>query len=233
MKLSIGLLFAQYQPDSETKFRPFLLQGHERPLTSVVWNRDGDIFFSSAKDKWATAWYGATGDRLGSYEGHNGSIWNLDVTPDSRHLFTASADNACKVWDVCTGTELFSFEHDTPCRNVQISTGGSLVAQTVYAGKGKPSHLKIYKVAEDMRDQTSVVLTTVADGSAPGGHKHAGNIIRTLWSKTNRHVLTCSDDFTIRKWDVETGKMTGIIDEDHTKKVNDIQFSACGTHFVS
>eukprot|EP01046_Picozoa_sp_COSAG06_P092166 COSAG06_NODE_38402_length_424_cov_0.793846_1_plen_104_part_01 len=59
---------AQFQPDSETKFRPFLLQGHERPLTSVAWNRDGDLFFSSAKDKWATVWYGATGERLGSYE---------------------------------------------------------------------------------------------------------------------------------------------------------------------
>lgn len=41
------------------------------------------------------------------------------------------------------------------------------------------------------------------------------------------------DDCTIRKWDVETGKMTGIIDEDHTKKINDIQFSACRTHFIS
>ena len=222
----------QFQPESETKFRPFLLQGHERPLTAVVWNRDGDLFFSSAKDKWATVWYAATGERLGSYEGHNGSIWNLDVTPDSRHLFTASADNSCKVWDVCTGAELFSFEHDTPCRNVQISTGGSLVSQAVYAkGQDQPSHLKIYRVAEDMADQTADVLTTIGTGNT--GFKHSGNIIRTLWSKTNRHVLTCSDDCTIRKWDVETGKQVGIIDEDHTKKINDIQFSACGTHFVT
>ena len=111
-----------HQPDSETKFRPFLLQGHERPLTCITFNADGDLFFSSGKDKWATVWRSETGERLGSYEGHNGSIWNLHVTPDSRHLFTASADNSCKVWDVNTGKEVYSFEHDSPCRNVQIST---------------------------------------------------------------------------------------------------------------
>ena len=111
-----------HQPDSETKFRPFLLQGHERPLTCITFNADGDLFWSSGKDKWATVWRSETGERLGSYEGHNGSIWNLHVTPDSRHLFTASADNSCKVWDVNTGKELYSFEHDSPCRNVQIST---------------------------------------------------------------------------------------------------------------
>ena len=110
--------------------------------------------------------------------------------------------------------------------------GGSLVAQAVYPWKGMPSHLKIYKVASDMADQTGEVLTTIATGEG-GGYKHTGNIVRTLWSKTNQHVLTCSDDCTIRKWDVETGKMVGIVDEDHTKPINDIQLSDCGTHFIS
>ena len=31
----------------------------------------------------------------------------------------------------------------------------------------------------------------------------------------------------------QTGKQVGIIDEDHTKKINDIQFSKCKTHFVT
>ena len=113
-----------------------------------------------------------------------------------------------------------------------VAQGGSLVAQAVYPWKGMPSHLKIYKVASDMADQTGEVLTTIATGEG-GGYKHTGNIIRTLWSKTNQHVLTCSDDCTIRKWDVETGKMVGIVDEDHTKPINDIQLSDCGTHFIS
>ena len=211
------------------KFRPYGLQGHERPLTSVKFGYDNDMFFSSGKDKHATAWRASTGERLGSYEGHNGSIWNLDITPDTRHLLTASADNSCKVWEAVTGKELYSFEHDSPCRNVSIASGGGMVAQAVYPWKGAPSHLKIYRLADDMRDQTSEVICRVGEGTA----HHTGNIIRSHWSATNKHILTCSDDCTIRKWDVETGKMVGIIDEDHTKKINDIQFSACKTHFIS
>jgi WD40 repeat protein len=165
--------------------RPILLQGHERPLTCIKFNADSDLFFSSAKDKHATVWYTATGERLGTYEGHNGSIWNLDVTPDSKHLLTASADNTCKIWDVMTGVCLKTIEHGSPCRNVSVATvrfaplysagaprlihivslnpritgcysvlqGGKMFANAVYPHKGAPSHMKIYKLADDMADR--------------------------------------------------------------------------------
>ena len=211
--------------------RPILLQGHERPLTSIKYGADSDIFFSSAKDKHATVWYTATGERLGTYEGHNGSIWNLDVTPDTKHLLTASADNTCKIWDVMSGECLKTIEHECPRRNVSISTGGKMFSNAVYPHKGVPSHLKIYKLADDMHDQTEEVIQTI--GNDKSGNYHTGNIVRSMWSATNQHVLTCSDDCTIRKWDVEYGKQVGIIDEDHNKPIQDIQFSADKTHFIS
>jgi hypothetical protein len=39
------------------------------------------------------------------------------------------------------------------------------VAQAVYPWKGAPSQLKIYKLENDMRDQTSDVMTTVGGGN--------------------------------------------------------------------
>lgn len=50
--------------------RPLLLQGHERSLTQIKYNREGDLLFSCSKDKSVCVWYIDNGERLGTYEGH-------------------------------------------------------------------------------------------------------------------------------------------------------------------
>ncbi len=60
--------------------RPILLKGHERPLTFLKYNRDGDLLFSCAKDHTPTVWYASNGERLGTYRGHNGAVWCCDVS---------------------------------------------------------------------------------------------------------------------------------------------------------
>ena len=71
--------------------RPIALKGHQRSITHVQYNRDGDLLFSSSKDNMPTVWYTATGERLGTFVGHGGAIWHLYVNFDSTKLLTASA----------------------------------------------------------------------------------------------------------------------------------------------
>ncbi len=59
--------------------RPLMLKGHTRPLTHVKYNREGDLLFTCAKDKLITAWYVDNGERLGTYEGHEGAVMGCDV----------------------------------------------------------------------------------------------------------------------------------------------------------
>lgn len=47
--------------------QPILLHGHERSITAVKYNLDGDLLFTSAKDNKPTVWYADTGERLGTY----------------------------------------------------------------------------------------------------------------------------------------------------------------------
>ena len=86
--------------------RPILLKGHERSITCVIYNRDGDLIFTSAKDGRPTLWLSESGERVGTYELHNGAVWHLDVSWDSKLLVSGSADMHAKVWDVETGAEL-------------------------------------------------------------------------------------------------------------------------------
>lgn len=63
------------------------MKGHERPLTFLKYNRDGDLLFSCAKDHTPTVWFADNGERLGTYRGHNGAVWSCDVSSKSLKLF--------------------------------------------------------------------------------------------------------------------------------------------------
>ena len=66
--------------------RPILLKGHERPLTFIKYNADGDLIVTCAKDHHPTLWYAENGNRVGTYIGHNGAVWTADMTKDSKTL---------------------------------------------------------------------------------------------------------------------------------------------------
>ena len=64
---------------SKNKVRPLIIQGHERPLTMVKYNREGDLLFTAAKDHRPCMWYADNGERIGTFDGHNGTVWCIDV----------------------------------------------------------------------------------------------------------------------------------------------------------
>ena len=59
--------------------KPLALKGHERAITQIRYNRDGDLLFSVAKDARPTVWWSENGERVGTYEGHSGALWCIDV----------------------------------------------------------------------------------------------------------------------------------------------------------
>ena len=67
--------------------------GHERSLTQIKFNKEGDLIFSCSKDHVINAWFSHNGERLGTYDGHNGTIWTIDVDCTSLALFNLSHIN--------------------------------------------------------------------------------------------------------------------------------------------
>jgi WD40 repeat protein len=44
--------------------KPILLHGHERSITCIKYNREGDLIFSSAKDNQPNVWYSLNGGNM-------------------------------------------------------------------------------------------------------------------------------------------------------------------------
>jgi translation initiation factor 3 subunit I len=89
--------------------RPLALKGHSRPITRVRLNQEGDILFSCAKDKHVCVWYTENGERIGTYEGHNGMISDIDVSWDTKTLVSASGDQKMMVYISWFLTLIFLF----------------------------------------------------------------------------------------------------------------------------
>lgn len=93
-------------PPIKTQFKPIQLKGHERAITTVKYNADGDLLFTASKDQKPCVWFAETGERLGTFNQHKGAVWDLDPSWDSRYLLTACADASVRLFEATTGRYL-------------------------------------------------------------------------------------------------------------------------------
>lgn len=203
------------------------MKGHERPLTFLKYNRDGDLLFSCAKDHTPTVWYGHNGERLGTYRGHNGAVWCCDVSRNSTRLITSSADQTVKLWNVETGTQLFSFNFESPARAVDFAEGDKLVVITTDPFMELPSAIHIKRIEKDLSKQSADSVLTIT------GIK--GRINRAVWGPLNRTIISAGEDSVVRIWDSETGTLLKESDKEtgHQKPITSLFKSADGSHFLT
>merc|ERR1712018_903988 len=101
--------------------KPISLHGHEKSITQVCYNREGDLLFSCAKDKHPNVWYSINGERLGTYDGHGGAVWCLDVDWQTKNLLSGAADNTIRLWDVENGAQLNRIDTKSAVRTCKFS----------------------------------------------------------------------------------------------------------------
>jgi translation initiation factor 3 subunit I len=197
--------------------RPYLLKGHERPLTQVKYNREGDLIVSCAKNLQPCLWLAEDGTRIGTFEGHNGAIWTCEFSLDSERLVTASGDQTVRIWELSTGTELHQIKMGEPCRACALSVGEELLAFTTDSFMGiQPS---IHIMDANLQDPSGMEKKPTFTIEAP-----KGRITRVYFTDFNRTLLTSHDGGFLRRWDVETGKMLQE-EQVHEDAVQDMQMA--------
>ncbi|KAK4537191.1 hypothetical protein CDCA_CDCA11G3216 [Cyanidium caldarium] len=198
--------------------RPLLLKGHERPLTHIKFNADGDLLFSTAKDTRPTLWWASNGERVGTYDGHSGAVWSCDVFWDSTRLLTGSADNTARLWDVESGHELYRWSLRAPVRSVGVAPGCRLLHLASSKLMGQDSNIYLYALntgGEWTQQQPEPVRVLCG---------HTATITAVQWYNTAEFIVSASEDGTVRKWNVETGQEMECVKR-HRKPAMDLKFS--------
>jgi len=119
--------------------------------------------------------------------GHDGEVWSIAFSPDSKCIISCSDDDTIKVWDAATGAELMTLRGHGDCvGSIAFSPDG----KRIVSGSDDKT-IKIWDAA------TGVELMTLR------GHKE---LIETVaFSPDGRRIVSASDDKTVKVWDAVTG----------------------------
>jgi len=203
--------------------KPLMMHGHERSITQIKYNHEGDLLFSSAKDHHPNVWYSLNGERLGTFDGHCGAVWCLDPKWDTSHLVTGAADNSVRLWDIQTGKELSIIDTKSAVRTSAFSYSGNMVCYTTDKQMGYPCEINVVDARNFNADETVFKVAI-----PPGGPK----VTALLWSGLDDILLTGHDNGDLVQWDLKTQKKLKLT-SDHGKSISDMQASKDGTMFIT
>lgn len=199
--------------------RPLMLHGHERAITQIKYSREGDLLFSCSKDPIPNVWYSINGERLGTFDGHNGAVWCIDVTWDSTTVVTGAADAKYGLWDLQTGTSIIMVDTDTSVRTCGFSYSGKRLMYSTDRSMGKQCEIRVVDTS-DPKNSGLVIPTT--------GPK----VTSAVWGPYDEYLLTGMDNGALVKWDLKMGQKIAS-KQDHRDVINDIQYYKDQTMFIT
>ncbi|KXX76372.1 Eukaryotic translation initiation factor 3 subunit I [Madurella mycetomatis] len=207
--------------------RPILLSGHERALTQVKYNREGDLIFSTSKDQQICVWFAHNGERLGTYRGHQGAIWTVDVDPTSTVLASGSADNTIRLWDVKTGKCLKTWDFPTAVKRVEFNEDGTKLLGVTEKRMGHLGTIVVLDIKVDVEAEQSdeKALTIVCDESKA---TVAG------WSYLSKYIIAGHEDGSVSQYDGKTGDLIDNFPiHELNNPITDLQWSLDRTYFIT
>ena len=167
----------------------------ERSLNQIKFNKDGDLLFSVAKDKVVCAWWSANGERLGTYNGHQGAIWTVDVSPNTVLLATGAADNTVRLWNVRTGECVKVWEFPTAVKRVEFTPDGSKLLAVTEKRMGFLGTIVAIDVryGDDLKDQVEEPTLRITC--------HESKATVAGWSYLGKYIIAGHEDGSVSQYD--------------------------------
>ena len=163
---------------------------------SYRFNADGDLLFSVSKDQQIGVWFSHNGERLGTYKGHQGAIWTVDVEPTSTMIASGSADNTIRLWDIKSGKCLKTWDFPTAVKRVEFSPDGRQLLGVTEKRMGHLGTIVVLNINPDPNAEQSDEreLTIVCDESKA---TVAG------WSYLSKYIIAGHEDGSVSQYDAK------------------------------
>jgi len=256
-----------YVPEAELQLdgawrdlRERIVLGHENPVRSAAFSRDGHRIVTASSDKTARIWDAATGKAIGEpLKGHEGAVWSAAFSPDGKRVVTASDDKMARMWDAASGKAIGEplKGHESgvlsaafsPDGQRIVTSSGDRTARIWDAGGGEAilellkGHVRGVISAAFSPDGKRIVTASwdrtariwdAASGKAIGELKgHEGDVNGAAFSPDGQRIVTASDDKTARIWDAASDKAIGEPLKGHAGAVMSAAFSPEGKRIVT
>ncbi|RKF74415.1 Eukaryotic translation initiation factor 3 subunit I [Golovinomyces cichoracearum] len=197
----------------------------ERALTQIKYNRDGDIIFSTAKDQHICAWFSNNGERLGTYHGHQGAIWTVDVDPTSTLIASGAADNTVRLWDVKSGNCLKVWDFKTAVKRVEFNEDGSQLLAVTEQRMGFLGTIVVLNINLDVKaeqsDEKVMIITCDKSKATVAG-----------WSYLSKYIIAGHEDGSVSQYDAKTGDQQ-LNRSVHEATITDLQWSTDRSYFIT
>jgi len=187
----------------------------------VKYNREGDLLFSCSKANFPCVWFSDSGERLGTYNGHNGTVNSCDINFDTTVLVTGSGDQHVKLWDVETGRELHDLPCKVPVKSVEFAEGDKSLMVLTDNVMGHSSTIWLYNL-NDMRPTGTPREIVIRDTK----------ITQAMWGPLNKTIITSDNEGVIRVYDTASLQLSQE-NRDHRKTINKMSFDKDKFTFIT
>ncbi|KAG2055118.1 WD40 repeat-like protein [Suillus hirtellus] len=205
------------------------MEGHRSRVRALAVSRDGKWIASGDESGDLIVWHGNTGEPLNqAIKAHDGWIFSLDFSLDSRALASGSSDTTTKLWSTSTWEEpRCSINCGGNVRCVRYSVYGHLAIAT-------DRHIQIY-TSNPQYDRYSYSyisspFPTQLISSFSGGSNYS-----LAWTPYGSRLLSGGNgaDPTIREWDTSTWQQVGDPWKGHFEVIHAISLNSSGTLLAS
>lgn len=194
-------------------------EGHLSRVNAAAFSPDGSQVLSGSQDRTVKLWDVATGQVLRTFEGHAFDVLSVAFSPVGARVLSGSFDQTLKLWDAATGQLMRTWRYGPvmsratqPVRSVAFSPDG-----------GRVFSVNVGTILES--DVNTGKLLRAFEG-------HAVWVNSVVISDDGAHMLSGSEDKTLKLWDLTTGRLLRTL-AGHLAGVNRVAFLSGAPRLLS
>jgi WD40 repeat protein len=177
----------------------------------------------SHDDEPITLWSVETGEKLRTFDSHNGGVRNIVWSPDSELIMTASQDGNMVLWNANYGMTAIIDPIRSPLGHHDMVMCMKFSSKSTMLVSGGADKKVLIWTLPDMKARGSRIQprARILEG-------HQGMVMAVCLSPDEKTLVSWCDEGNVRVWDVATGRQTRVLLE--APHVHGVLWSRDGRH---